>query len=138
MISMALTKNDLVGKKVYSPDASFVGSVVDIGLAVDVRDPALIVKINDSVSIELPWEDVGYVKDIILTKQNVDATKYKQIVETPRPAVATQPVVTPQPVVAPPPVATQQTARFCTSCGKKATWIEKYSRWYCYSCKKYL
>jgi proteasome lid subunit RPN8/RPN11 len=25
----------------------------------------------------------------------------------------------------------------CTKCGKPLTWIEKYDRWYCYTCQKY-
>ena len=27
---------------------------------------------------------------------------------------------------------------FCTECGKPATWIEQYKRWYCYDCGEYL
>jgi ribosomal protein S27AE len=26
----------------------------------------------------------------------------------------------------------------CPKCGKPATWIDAYKRWYCYSCKEYL
>lgn len=26
----------------------------------------------------------------------------------------------------------------CPKCGKKATWVEQYKRWYCYDCKDYL
>jgi hypothetical protein len=26
----------------------------------------------------------------------------------------------------------------CPKCGKPATWIEQYKRWYCYECKEYL
>jgi len=26
----------------------------------------------------------------------------------------------------------------CPRCGKPATWIEPYQRWYCYECKEYL
>ncbi len=26
----------------------------------------------------------------------------------------------------------------CSNCGKPATWIEAYNRWYCYSCQEYL
>ena len=29
-------------------------------------------------------------------------------------------------------------AKFCPTCGKEATWIDQYQRWYCYSCQKYL
>ena len=26
----------------------------------------------------------------------------------------------------------------CPKCGKRATWVEQYKRWYCYECKEYL
>ncbi len=26
----------------------------------------------------------------------------------------------------------------CPKCGKPATWIEEYKRWYCYNCQEYL
>jgi endogenous inhibitor of DNA gyrase (YacG/DUF329 family) len=29
-------------------------------------------------------------------------------------------------------------SRFCPTCGKKATWVDEYQRWYCYNDKKYL
>ncbi|MCW4011521.1 MAG: hypothetical protein NWF07_00875 [Candidatus Bathyarchaeota archaeon] len=28
--------------------------------------------------------------------------------------------------------------KFCSICGKEATWVEQYQRYYCYSCQKYL
>jgi ribosomal protein S27AE len=36
------------------------------------------------------------------------------------------------------PVGVQSQARVCPKCGKPATWIEAYKRWYCYSCQEYL
>jgi len=29
-------------------------------------------------------------------------------------------------------------APLCPKCGKPATWIEQYKRWYCYECKEYV
>ncbi|MFH1180270.1 MAG: hypothetical protein V1710_07915 [Candidatus Bathyarchaeota archaeon] len=29
-------------------------------------------------------------------------------------------------------------APVCPKCGKQATWIEQYQRWYCYDCKEYI
>ena len=36
-------------------------------------------------------------------------------------------------------VAPTQAARvsYCPTCGKQLTWINEYSRWYCYTCRKY-
>jgi hypothetical protein len=37
-----------------------------------------------------------------------------------------------------PTIAPQvQHAGFCPTCGKQLTWIQEYSRWYCYNCQKY-
>lgn len=36
------------------------------------------------------------------------------------------------------PVEPVQANKFCDNCGKPATWIEQYNRWYCYDCEKYL
>lgn len=36
------------------------------------------------------------------------------------------------------PKSVAQTQQFCPECGKPATWIEQYKRWYCYDCEKYL
>ena len=34
--------------------------------------------------------------------------------------------------------STQKATPMCPKCGKPATWIEAYKRWYCYSCQEYL
>jgi hypothetical protein len=31
----------------------------------------------------------------------------------------------------------EKSASPCEKCGKPLTWIEKYSRWYCFTCQKY-
>ncbi|MBC8463083.1 hypothetical protein H8D76_01870 [Candidatus Bathyarchaeota archaeon] len=45
------------------------------------------------------------------------------------------------PVGAPPnitPVSAQSGTPMCPKCGKPATWVEQYKRWYCHSCQEYL
>lgn len=48
------------------------------------------------------------------------------------------------PVGAPPitasatPQSSGDAAPMCPKCGKPATWVEAYKRWYCYSCQEYL
>ena len=41
-----------------------------------------------------------------------------------------------QPAAAAPPAT--PTGATCPRCGKPATWVAQYSRWYCYSCQQYL
>ena len=49
----------------------------------------------------------------------------------------TQQMPTAQQIRAPPP-SQSQPQTYCPTCGKQATWIEQYSRFYCYSCQKYV
>lgn len=36
------------------------------------------------------------------------------------------------------PAITGSDTPICPKCGKPATWVEQYKRWYCYSCQEYL
>ena len=47
------------------------------------------------------------------------------------------PLPTPAPTAAAPPKPAEK-ARVCPWCGRPATWIEQYKRWYCYHCGRYL
>ena len=125
---MSYTRNDLIGKKVYGPDASFLGAIYDLGLAIGVTEPSLIIK-GESSNFELPWENVAFVKDIVLTKQVVVPSSLKQIQvgESSKQQIVTQPQQSG-------PISTP---KFCTSCGKHLKWIKEYNRFYCYNCKKY-
>jgi hypothetical protein len=51
-----------------------------------------------------------------------------------------QPPATPMAAPVPVPVAAppQPAAGTCTRCGKPATWVAQYNRWYCYSCQQYV
>ena len=42
------------------------------------------------------------------------------------------------PKIEPKKVQAQPVAPICPKCGKPATWVEAYKRWYCYSCQEYL
>ena len=125
---MSYTRNDLIGKKVYGPDASFLGEIYDLGLTIGVTEPSLIIK-GGSSNFELPWENVSFVKDIVLTKQVVVPSSFKQIQveEAHKQQTITQPQQS----------APISTPKFCTSCGKHLKWIKEYNRFYCYNCKKY-
>ncbi|MDG6999374.1 MAG: hypothetical protein JRN15_09705 [Nitrososphaerota archaeon] len=125
---MSYTRNDLIGKKVYGPDASFLGEICDLGLTIGVIEPSLIIK-GESSNFELPWENVAFVKDIVLTKQAVVPSSLKQIQVGEAPKQ--------QPVTQPQKSGSIDTSKFCTSCGKHLKWIKEYNRFYCYNCKKY-
>jgi hypothetical protein len=51
-----------------------------------------------------------------------------------QPPAAPMAAPVPVPVAAPP----QPAAGTCMRCGKPATWVAQYNRWYCYSCQQYV
>lgn len=134
---MSIARSQLIGKKVYNPDGSFVGDVVDIGLAVGESQISLIVATAAGTTIDIPWSNVSAAKDIILLKEAV---------EIPKPTVPpATPVATPVSQPAPsktglklPFVKREKEQVVCPTCGQPATWIPQYQRWYCYNCQKYL
>ena len=123
---MTATKADLVGKAVYNPDAGLVGEVVDLGFQLGQGAPILILKANGS-TYELPWERIGAAKEILLAKEAIDLSSLKVVQQAPQ--------ALPQQGGA---VASVREDRYCTSCGKKASWIQEYQRFYCYKCKRYV
>ena len=125
---MSITRNELLGKKVYNPDASLLGEVSDIGFAVGSSAPTLVVKGPDGGVAELSWGSVGSAKDIVLLKEAVDPSKFKRAQGGAAPAE-------PQAAVQG-PVPGQK--KFCTSCGGELSWIAQYKRWYCYKEKRYM
>ena len=39
--------------------------------------------------------------------------------------------------IPPPPPSQEENVYYCKECGNPLTYIEKYKRWYCYSCEEY-
>jgi len=108
----------MVGKQVYNPNGTIVGNVVDIGLVPGQKEITLQVKTAGGTVIDVKWDEVGAVGDVIIL------SKEKEV---------------PRVEVKPTPAATgAAAAQNCPTCGKPATWIAQYQRWYCYPCKKYL
>ena len=134
---LSYTRNDLMGKKVFMPDASFLGEICDLGLTIGVSHPSLIVK-GESSAFELPWENVAFVKDIVLTKEVVVPSSFRQIQavedKSQQQSAIQQQQVGRQLETKSEPV---NTPKFCTSCGKSLKWIKMYNRFYCFNCKKY-
>lgn len=128
---MSITRNELIGKTIYNPDASKVGEISDIGFAVGASQPTLVVRGADGSSMELPWDSVSSAKDIVLLKENVDTSKFRRAAT---PAAAPQAQAQAQTMG--PPMPGQK--KFCTGCGKQLRWIEQYKRWYCDNEKKYV
>jgi len=119
----SIPRSKLVGMPVYNPDGFLVGNVQDLGVIPGQQNITLITKTKYGNTVEIPWGDVGQVGDIVILTKAVK-------VEAPTTPVATQPAAA-APPTAPAPMN-------CPKCGKPATFIPQYQRYYCYSCKKYV
>lgn len=120
----SVPQSKLIGMNVYNSDATYLGEVKDIGLIPGEKNIMLHVQTKAGPIKEVDWELVAAVADIILLKT---------VIEVPQ-AVT----VTTQAAVAQPTVTTEAKPPLCPQCGKPATWIKVYKRWYCYNCKRYL
>ncbi|MGQ9479403.1 MAG: PRC-barrel domain-containing protein [Thermoproteota archaeon] len=122
MSGKGIPQSKLIGMQVYDPDCLLIGTVKEIGIVPGQGNITLYVTTKAGSLLEIEWGDVKTVGDIILLSKKV---------EIPQP---TTPVA--QPVTIAP--AAQPAAPTCPRCGKPATWIPQYKRYYCYNCKQYL
>jgi len=106
----------MVGKHVYNPSGTLVGTVSDIGLVPGQKEITLQVKTASGSTLDVKWEEISAVGDIVILSKEMEVPK----------------------VEAKPAAAGPSAGQTCPTCGKPATWIAQYQRWYCYNCKKYL
>ena len=126
----AVPRSKLIGMQVYNADATFLGTVKDIGFVPgEELSITLIISTKGGGEVEVDWSKVDKVGDIVILKE---------VVEVP---VAQAPAAEAKPVVkeeAKPAVTPEEVVVNCPSCGKPAAWFGDKKRWYCYNCKKWL
>jgi sporulation protein YlmC with PRC-barrel domain len=136
---LSIGRLQLLNKKVYTQDAEYVGTVVDIGFTIGEGKPILVVDKGDGKAIEIAWSNVAAAKDIVLLVGEFDPSqakeaKIKSQEDTVEKVTQTE---------------TVKTGIFsgltrggkgvtCPTCGKQAKYISQYNRWYCYKCGKYV
>jgi sporulation protein YlmC with PRC-barrel domain len=118
---MSLTLTELKGKPVYTQDARRIGEVADLAFKLEDPRPSLVVRTPSGRTLEVPWTSIAAAKDIILLKPEFKVPEELLVAPTVQ-AVQGQPA--------------QQ--KICPYCGRPATWIPQYQRWYCYHCKRYI
>jgi sporulation protein YlmC with PRC-barrel domain/ribosomal protein S27AE len=126
---MSVTRSGLVGKRVYDQEAKFVGEVQDIALKLEGKDITLIVKVSKDKKLEIPWDKVAAVRDIVLLKEKIELPQ--EALQQPAPPA-------PQNLLSQISSFFRRERKTCPNCGKPATWIPKYQRWYCYNCRMYI
>jgi len=129
--SMSVKRAQLIGKKVYNPDGEYVGEVEDVAFALGEAKITLVIKGRYGGTVETPWDNVAAAKDIVILKEAVS-------VPTP-PAPTIPPEEEKKGIkISLPSIKFGKEEKICPYCGKPATWIPQYQRWYCYNCGKYI
>lgn len=136
-----IPKSKLVGMSIYNPDGSFVGTVKDLSVALGTGEISLIAITKYQTEIEIPWTNVNAAEDIVILKETVK-------VEAPSIPVTSTSETTVSSISSTEEkkgilssfkgLIPKQEKKICPTCGKPATYIKEYDRWYCYNCKKYL
>lgn len=136
-----IPRSKLIGMNIYNPDGSFVGTVKDLSVVLGSGEMGIIATTRYQTEIEIPWSNVSAAEDIIILKESVKVEAPPTPV-TPTPEVTTY--TTPQAsekkgiFSSIKEIIPKQEKKICPTCGKPATYIKEYGRWYCYNCKKYI
>jgi sporulation protein YlmC with PRC-barrel domain len=70
--AVSVPRSELVGKSVYDQEAKLIGAVHDIALKIGEKEITLIVRTPGGTTVEVPWDKVAAVKDIVLLKEKVE------------------------------------------------------------------
>ncbi|MEM1665964.1 MAG: PRC-barrel domain-containing protein [Nitrososphaerota archaeon] len=134
-----LTRSQLIGKQVYNPDGTLVGTINDVELIIDRNEVALQVQTKYRTTEYVPWTKVNAVGDIVLLKEKVEiqAPQVAPPPEAPKPASQT---VTEKlgEIDESLKSLVKSSGVKCPTCGEKATYISQYKKYYCYKCAKYI
>lgn len=129
---MAIARSKLTGMQVYNPDGALVGQVLDIALPIGQGEIMLIVRTVTGSQMEIPWSKVSAAKDIVILKEVIEVPQLPVMPAAPTRVEERERGL---PIRLP---GWKKEKRTCPFCGKEASWIEQYQRWYCYNCRKYI
>ncbi len=132
---MSVPRSELVGKSVYDQEAKLIGTVHDIALKIGEKEITLIVRTPGGTTVEVPWDKVAAVKDIVLLKEKVELPP--EALKPAAPAAAAAPSTPTAPRFSISSIFKRE-RKICPYCGQPATWIPQYQRWYCYNCGRYI
>jgi sporulation protein YlmC with PRC-barrel domain len=101
-----------IGMQVIDSKGSAVGTVKDLGVNVIEKKFNLIVTTRAKSELQVSWEDIQSVVDVVLLRKEIELPKTAEPIATPAP---------PPPTNACPNCGTSvvPTAKFCPKCGSK-------------------
>ncbi len=104
-----------IGMQVIDSKGSAVGTVKDVGVNVVEKKFNLIVATRAGSEIQIPWDDIKSVVDVVLLTKEIAVPKVPEVTQAPVPSPPPPPPSNCRncgtPVIA--------TARFCPKCGTK-------------------
>jgi len=105
----AITRDKLVDMQVVDSNAKSIGMVKDISFTVGKSGISLLIEDNNGKSKTIDWDEIQSVGDFILLK-STSKTDIQQ---------------------------ESTSNQLCPTCKDQLSYIQQYSRWYCYKCQKY-
>lgn len=113
--------------------------VADTAFVLGSNNLAHLIKVKQGPTIEVGWDKIGAGEDILITKEVIDPSEAKKVASPPATAQSAKESEGGKGRFGIPRMRGSGSQKMtCPSCGKEATWIKQYSRWYCESEKKYV
>ncbi len=133
-----ITRSQLIGKQVYNPDGTLIGTINDVKLIIDKNEITLQVQTKYRTTEYVPWTKVNAVGDIVLLKEKIEIqAPQTPLLETPKPTSQTM-IEKLSGIGESLKSLVRSSNVICPTCGEKATYIPQYKKYYCYKCAKYV
>lgn len=133
------SRTKLVGKQVYNPDGTLIGSIQEVVLPVGEGEISLQLLTKPGNVQIVAWTNVGAVGDIVLLKKTVELKGTTQEASQPASNLGVEPTKTTETrggLIAGLGLG-KTAAHKCPTCGNNLRWIKQYQRWYCDKESKY-
>ncbi len=161
MPDLVVPRSKLIGMKVYTSTAEYVGEVRDIGFSLGGgQEVHLIVSTRAGTTVEIPFARIAAIGDIILLEQGYQPSPAPTTTAPSSGEPRGEPVVPKCPrcghaliyypkkkkwycpsckkYVKPSPPGVEKRSPRCPYCGTPLSYIEEYGKWYCYGCGRYV
>ncbi len=135
-----ITKEEVIGKEVYTLEGKYLGKVKDLGITLmsgGSGEIYLFVETKEGKEASIPWKNVKAVGDIVLVQT---PTKEEETVERRETISLKQATLVKEEPITPKPVEPKREYIIprCPTCGKPLIYVPQYDKWYCRNCEKYV
>jgi sporulation protein YlmC with PRC-barrel domain len=113
MASKFVPAQRFVGMQVIDSKGMLVGNVKDVSVNFHDRNMAFLVATKSHAELDVAWDDVSSVEDVVLLKKDMELPKLQSESASPAPSVVQAVVICPNCGASAPGVA-----KFCPKCGR--------------------